>query len=154
MAKKTFKAKLERPEGIGTWTYLTVPFNAAKEYDGQGQIQVKGTINRAPYRSTLLPHGDGKHFLVVKKDIRDKIGATAGDSVNVTMEQDSKPRSVLIPKDFKLALERNKKAKAEFGRIAYSHKKEYLKYIDEAKKDETRKRRIKEAIVRLSKTKQ
>lgn len=152
MAKRTFKAKLERPEGIGTWTYLTVPFDAMREYGGKGQIKVYGTINRVAYRSTLLPHGDGKHFLVVKKEVRDKIGATAGDTVSVSMEQDSKPRTVSVPNDFKLALGRNKKAKAKFDRIPYSHKKEYVDYIDEAKKDETRKRRIKESVVRLAST--
>ncbi len=152
MAKRTFRAKLERPEGIGTWTYLTVPSNAAKEYGGQGQIKVKGTINRLPYRSTLLPHGNGKHFLIVKREIRDQISATAGDPVDVTMERDSKPHTVLLPKDLKLALARNKKAKAEFDRIPYSHKKEYREYIDGAKKDETRKKRIQQSVARLAST--
>ena len=76
---------------------------------------------------------------MVKKAIRDPIEATAGDTVEVTMEQNAKPRTVSLPKDFKVALGRNQKAKNEFARIPYSHKKGYLEYIKEAKKDETRK---------------
>lgn len=150
MAKRLFRAKLERPEGIGTWTYLTVPFDATREYGSQGQIKVKGTINRLVFRSTLLPHGDGKHFLVVKREIRDQLGVSAGDSVQVTIEQDSKPRNVTLPRDFKLALARNKRAKAKFDRIPNSHKKEYLEYIDESKKDATRKKRILLSVASLA----
>lgn len=150
MAKKTFTARLVRPEEVGTWTYLTVPFNVAEEYGNQGQVQVKGTINGLPYRSTLLPHGDGAHYLVVNKSIRDQIGVTQGNTVQVTMEQDTEPRTVSLPKDFKIALGRNKKAKAEFDKIPYSHKKRYLEYVAEAKQDETGKRRIQEAIARLA----
>ncbi len=149
MAKKTFKARLIRPEGVGTWTYLTVPFNAAEEYGSQAQVRVKGTINGLSYRSTLLPQGDGTHYLVVNRTIRDQIGVTHGDTVQVMMERDIQPRTVSIPRDFKLALERNKKAKTEFDRIPYSHKKRYLEHIVEAKQEETRKWRIQEAIARL-----
>ncbi len=129
---------------------MTVPFNAAEEYGSQGQVQVKGTINGLPYRSTLLPQGDGAHYLVVNRTFRDQIGVTQGDAVEVTMERDTKPRAVSIPRDFKLALGRNKKAKAEFDKIPYSHKKRYLEHIAEAKQEETRKRRIQEAIARLA----
>ena len=41
MSPKSFTATLERPEGVGTWTYLTVPFDVPAEYGVKGQVKVR-----------------------------------------------------------------------------------------------------------------
>jgi len=97
MDAQTFIAILKKPEGIGTWTYLDVPFDVEKIFGKKSRIQVKGTINNIPYRSTLLPHGDGTFYMVVNKTIRDQLGVRAGDSVSVEMSIDIEPREVLLP---------------------------------------------------------
>ncbi len=146
MPKKTFQAILERPAGVGTWTYLTVPFNALEVFERKGQIKVTGTINGQPYRSSLMPRGDGAHYLVVNKTLRDQIGAAQGDPVRVTMAPDSAPRAVALPADFKQALRRERAAATTFARFSYSHQKEYVDWIESAKKAETRARRIEAAL--------
>src|SRR5438552_9070708 len=83
MPPKSFTATLQRPEGVGTWTYLTVPFDVLAEYGVKGQVKVQGTINGAFFRGSLMPHGDGRHFLVVKKSLRDQAGAAQGSLVKV-----------------------------------------------------------------------
>jgi len=141
-----FKAVLIRPEGIGTWTYLDVPFDVEKIFNEKSKIKVKGTINNVPYRSTLLPHGDGTFFMVVNKTIRDQLGVHVGDSVSVEMMIDADLREVPLPELFEKTLRKNPKKQAIFEKLSYSHKKQYVEWIMTAKKEETRKQRIQQAI--------
>lgn len=150
MARKTFKATLERPPGTGTWTYLVVPFDVQKTFGAKGQLKVRGTINGVSFRSSLMPQGDGTHYLVVNKTIRDNIGASAGSTVRVTLERDTAPRSVNVAGDFRRALSRNREAKAAFEKMSYSHQKAYVEWIESAKYAETRTRRIGSAVVRIA----
>ena len=146
MGATQFQAILERPEGVGTWTYLAIPFDAHTKYGSRGQVKVKGTIDGEPFRSTLLPRGDGSHYLVVPRPLRDKIGASAGAKVTVVLEMDQVAREVKVPRDLLAALRKVKGAKAAFVRLPPSHRKEYVVWIESAKKVETRQRRIAKAV--------
>jgi Domain of unknown function (DUF1905)/Bacteriocin-protection, YdeI or OmpD-Associated len=150
MPPKSFTAALQRPEGVGAWTYLTVPFDVLAEYEIKGQVKVKGTLNGAFFRGALRPHGDGRHFLVVKKALRDQARATQGSLVKVSLDLDTEPRTVSVPRDFKQALAGNPQAAAAFAAMPPSHKQEYLDHINEAKKDVTRLRRISATIEKLA----
>ena len=96
-----------------------------------------------------MPHGDGKHFLVVNKEIRTAIGKEAGEKVRVRLERDTAPRLVEVPRDFQRALNKHKPARTAFDRLSYSHRKEYVVWIEGAKKAETKNRRIAKAIEKL-----
>jgi hypothetical protein len=146
MTSRKFEAVFVRPEGAGTWTYLVVPFDTVKEFGTRSQVRVKGTIDGHPYRSTLLPTGQGEHFLVVKSDIRKAIGKDAGEKVKVAMRPDSEPRSVIVPDDLLKAIEENARASAAFKKMAYSHQKAYVDWIEQAKGKETREARITKSI--------
>ena len=122
MAKREFRAKLARFEGIGTWTYVKIPFDVEKHFGKGGQVKVKGTVNGADFRSSLMPDGDGQHFLVVPKSIRDRAKVKVGDRVTVVVESDAGPRFIEAPPDLAKALGKNKTAKAVWDEFAYSHK--------------------------------
>lgn len=145
----TFDAKLIRPEGTGTWTYLSVPFNVEETYGKKGQVKVKGTINGVDYRGTLQPHGDGRHYLVVNKALRDAANVQAGDIAEVTMEKDNEKRVVQTPDDLLHALQHDLDAAEIYQKLAYSHQKAYVEWIEEAKKQETRKNRVAKTIEKL-----
>jgi uncharacterized protein DUF1905/bacteriocin resistance YdeI/OmpD-like protein len=123
-----------------------LPFDAGREYGTKARVQVRGTIDTVPYTGTLLPNGEGGHFMVVKKEIRDAIGKQSGDTVSVTMGLDSSPRSVSIPRDLKRAMEGVEGAKAAFNAMTYSHENAYVDWIEEAKREATRADRIKKAL--------
>ena len=148
-----FEAELKRPEGVGTWTYLDIPFDIAVEFGSKGQVKVKGTINGQHFRSLAMPHGDGTHYMVVNKSLREAIGAKQGNIVKVVMEADKEVRKVAVPADLADALEANPGAKVVFERYSYSHQKEYIKWVEDAKKIETRQRRISKVIEMLSQDK-
>ncbi len=146
MSGFSFEAVLARPEGIGTWTFLSIPLEVSGTFGLKGQVRVKGTINGYPYRSTALPMGDGTHYLVVGKDIRQHIHAEQGDIVKVELELDDAERLVALPEDLQQALIDHPKASAALNQMSYSHQKEYVNWILSAKRPETRTRRIEKAI--------
>lgn len=149
-AKMKFQAKLEAGGKGGAWVILRVPFSVVQEWGSRARVAVKGTLNGHPFRSSIFPMGAGTHGLMVNRQMREGAGAGAGDRVGVVMEVDTAPRTVSVPKDFQQALGRNGKAKAFFAKLPPSHQRAYVEAIEEAKKPETRVRRIEKAIAVLA----
>ena len=79
--------------------------------------------------------------------------AKAGDTVTVVLERDDEPRSVTPPHDLQMAIYANQAEQAAWDKLSYSHRKAYAQVIEEAKKLETRARRIEKAITALAKSK-
>jgi uncharacterized protein YdeI (YjbR/CyaY-like superfamily) len=84
----------------------------------------------------------------VLKAIREQLGKGPGDDVVVTLTRDDAPRTVTVPDDLAAALEAAER-RAAFDALSYSHQREYVEWIDEAKRADTRARRISEAVERL-----
>lgn len=145
-----FQSTLSRPEGTGTWTYADIPDEVSLAFGSRGQIRVKGTVDGEPFRSTLMPGGDGGHYLVVNKTKREKIGKSAGQSVEIALEPDDEPREIVVPDDLQAALAVNETSSANFANLPYSHKKRYIEHIEEAKLPDTRMRRIDKAVEELA----
>jgi hypothetical protein len=99
-----------------------------------------------PIQSSLMPMGDGTRALGVHKATMEQGGFHHGDSVHVAIRLDTAPREVVVPKDFSDALEKSPKARRTFANYAFSHRKEYVNWIEEAKQPETRQRRIDQAV--------
>ncbi len=142
MARLKFDATLNRPEGVGTWTYFDIPLDRMQLLGAKGQVRVKGTINGHPFRNSARPHGNGSHYIVVDRSIRDAMGVTQGDVVKVEMEIDTAPRTLEIPADFADVLGVKGKQREAFEALSYSRKKEFVEWIESAKKEDTRSRRI------------
>ncbi|MEK6571276.1 MAG: YdeI/OmpD-associated family protein [Bacteroidota bacterium] len=146
-----FKAKLEAGGEGNAWVIMNIPFNVEEVFGNRGRVAVKGTINGFPYRSSIFPWGDRTHHVMVNRAMREGANVKVGDTVNVIMEVDTEPRIVEVPPDFKKALAKNKKAQGTFEKLPPSHKRAYVEAILEAKRPETRERRIKGAIEMLAK---
>lgn len=146
---KNFTTLVERFSGVGTWTYATIPFDCEKEFGSKSRIRVKGQINQQDIEATLMPHGNGKHFIILTKEIRDKTKITIGDTIKINLELDSSNKTIEAPKDLLVALKKEKRALDYYDKLAPSHKGEYAKWITEAKKEETRQNRILKAVEKL-----
>ena len=144
--RQTFKAVLVHPDATGAWTYLTVPFDVERAYGTKARVAVKDTVDGADFRSSLLPQGDGTHILVVPKPLRTAAKAGSGDTVEVVVESDTAPRTVEVPQDLSAALALHPDANARFEAMSYSHKKEYVDWIESAKRAETRAARVQKAV--------
>jgi hypothetical protein len=137
--QRTFTAVIQNEGGGGA--FVEVPFDVEKEY-GSKKPKVKAMIEGVPYRGTLVRMGTECHLLIILKSIREQTGKTFGDEIKITLESDTEPRLVEIPKDLMKELKKEKDAKAFFDKLSYTHQKEYVTWINEAKRDETRQNRI------------
>jgi hypothetical protein len=148
--KKKFEAKLTSRGPGGAWTFLYIPFNVEEAFGSKARVSVSGTINGFPFRNSLLPMGDGTHRMAVSKEMQACAKATAGDTVNVTMEVDRAERTVEVPKELVQTLKKNKKAAEFFGSLSYSHKRAYADWVGGAKQEATRESRAAKAIEMLA----
>src|SRR5574341_538788 len=148
--KHTFTATIQNAGGGGA--FVEVPFDVEAAF-GSKKPKVKALIEGVPYRGTLTRMGGPNHMLIILKGIREQIGKTFGDEIEVTVEPDTEPRVAEIPTELAKAFKKEKAAEAYFNSLAFSHKHEYVNYIMEAKKEETRLRRVSQTIELLKKGK-
>jgi len=139
----TFKTTVQQAEGMNA-TGLPVPSAVVDKLGGGKRPKVTVTLKGYTYRSTVAVYG-GEFFLPFAAVHRDAAGVTAGQPVRVTVVLDTSPREVEVPKDLAAAL---KKAgvRAAFDALAFTHRKEHVRAIEEARAPETRARRIDTAV--------
>ncbi len=148
--KQTFTATIKNAGGGGA--FVEVPFDVETAF-GSKRPKVKALIEGVPYRGILTRMGTECHILGIRKEIREQVGKTFGDEVTITVEPDTEPRVVEIAADLLKELKKDKAAKTSFDKLSYTHQKEYVNWITEAKKEETRRNRIGKMIEMLKKGK-
>jgi hypothetical protein len=148
--KQSFSAVIQNAGGGGA--FVEVPFDVEQAF-GSKKPKIKAMIEGIPYRGTLVRMGTECHLLLILKSIREQVGKTFGDEVNVTVEPDIEPRVIEIPAELKKLFKTEKEAKAIFEKLSYTHQREYVMWINEAKKEETRQSRIVKTIEMLKKGK-
>jgi len=148
--KHTFKATIIDAGGGGA--FVEVPFDVEKAF-GSKRPRVKAMIEGASYRGLLTRMGGPNHILIILKGIREQIGRSFGDEIKISVELDTEERILEIPKELMKEMKKDKDAKNFFDKLSYTHKREYVVWINEAKKDETRQRRIVKTIEMLKKGK-
>ncbi len=142
--KIEFTATLKQVEGMNAG-YLEFPFDVEKLFGTRGQVKIKALFDGlAEYRGSLANMGIGCHILPMTKEIREKIDKTFGDIVSVSVElvRDTEAREVIVPEDVQMALDKEPEALAFFEKLAFTHRKEYIRWITDAKREETRQKRI------------
>lgn len=139
---KKYEYKTILIKGSQLGVFAEFPFESAKEFGTRKAVRVKATFDGKMYRMSLLPHGNGTHWLHIKKEIRDAIGKTEGDSVNICIEKDEKLPEIKVPEYLQWLLEDDPKMIKAFKKIPYSTKKFWMEYIDEPKTDDGKVKRI------------
>ncbi len=131
-----FKVRLGGAGKYGNVAYFSPPFDVPQTFGKRGRVPIKGTINGFPFRSSLCQMG-GPHFMCVNKQL-----CGVGDTVRVILERDEEKRAVRVPPFLKKIISGDKAAKANWDKHSYTHQKEYVQWVTEAKHEETRERRI------------
>jgi Bacteriocin-protection, YdeI or OmpD-Associated len=106
------------------------------------------TIRGHAWRTTPGVYGGVGH-IVVNREVKAATGVDAPERVRVTMELDTAPRRVTVPKDLRAALADDATAKQAFAKMSFSHKRDYVEWVEEAKRPETRARRVAATVERL-----
>jgi hypothetical protein len=146
--KYSFVAKIQ--EGHGGGAFVVFPYDVEKEFGTKGRVPVKATFDGVEQTGALMKMGLPQHLIGVAKAIRAEIGKSIGDPIKVVVWKDQGERVVEIPADFKQRMEREKLLPF-FESLSYTHRKEYCRWLTEAKKEETRRNRFEKAIELLKK---
>jgi len=147
---KKFKFKAQILEATGGGACVLFPYDVEQEFGTRGKIPIKASFNGVPYTGTLIKYGHPQHMLPMLKAIRDQIGKGPGDTVEVVLWKDDEVRTLDVPPQFE-ALLKKEGLFAGFEKLSYTHRKEYCRWIAEAKKEETRQRRLEKAVEMLRK---
>ena len=142
-----FEARLELVDRGGA--VVTIPPEVHDELGGSGRIPVTASFDGIRYQGSIVRMG-GRPILGVLKTIREQLGVGDGDLIMVAVERDDAERTVELPADLEAAFADHHDAKSAFGKLAYSHQREYVQWIEEAKRADTRQRRIARTIERLT----
>jgi bifunctional DNA-binding transcriptional regulator/antitoxin component of YhaV-PrlF toxin-antitoxin module len=145
-AKQTIEVVLEKHPSMEA-TGITIPFDVEQVF-GSKRVPVRATVNGAVYRGSIVRMG-GKYMLGIPKAFREEAGISAGDKIKVTIEADDQPRTVDVPKDLAAAIKEAGLSSA-WERLSYTHQKEHARAVEEAKRPETRIKRIEKTVAELS----
>jgi hypothetical protein len=132
--------------GGKTATGLQVPDEVVAALGTGRRPPVVVTVGGYSYRSTVAPMG-GAFWIPLAAEHREAAGVQAGAEVDVVVELDTAPREVALPDDLAAALDDD--VRAFFDGLAPSHRKEWVRWVEEAKKPETRAARIEKTVESL-----
>ena len=141
-----FRATVEL--GGKTATGIEVPEDVVAALGSGNRPPVAVTIGGHTYRTTVARMG-GRFLIPLSAENRTGAGVAAGDQVDVDIALDSGPREVAVPADLTAALAQDEGARATFDELSYTHRKEWVRWIEEAKKSETRTTRLARTVESL-----
>jgi hypothetical protein len=138
------QSKLQTPEK--GWSGLAIP----SDFLGvRGRVWLRGTLEGHPFWVAAQPMGDGNHWVTVNREMRAEMGLVGDEEVEAVFVQADGPPELAVPDDLRRALESHEEAQALFQRMSHNHRKEYIRWVAEAKRPETRARRASQAIERI-----
>jgi len=112
------------------------------------RVPVKVTINGHTFKSRIAVYG-GRHYLGLRREVREAAGVAAGDQLTVGLEYDAELRSVDLPEGLRAALAADAESAAACDKLSYTHKRELLQWVTGAKRVETQRRRMEQAMAML-----
>lgn len=138
-----FRTKVEL--GGKTATGIEVPDDVISALAGGKRPAVLVSIGRDTYRSTVASMG-GRYLVPLSAENRAAAGVAAGEDVEVDIMLDTAPRAITVPADLADALAHDEQSQRFFDSLAYTHRKEWVRWVEEAKKADTRHSRISKTV--------
>ncbi len=144
MTAKTVRVQIVRD---GSMCFIPVPFDP-KPLFGKVRAPVRVTLNGYTYRSTIAAMG-GTVCIPLRRSNREAAGLKGGETLDVQIALDKQERTVTPPSDLVTALKAAPPAWDHWRELSFTHQREYAEAITEARKPETRARRIAEAVRKI-----
>jgi hypothetical protein len=140
--KHAFRARLQPVEGVSA-ICVSVPPNVMAAFAPRKRVPVNVTVNGYPFRTTIADMGSGPK-IGFNAVVRKGAGISAGETATIEVELDTAERTVTVPPDLTAAM--TAADRALFDKLSYTHRREHVQAIEDAKKPETRERRIAKTI--------
>ncbi|HEY5783165.1 MAG TPA: YdeI/OmpD-associated family protein [Microlunatus sp.] len=134
---------------IGPATALELTDAQVAELGGGKRAPVRVTIGGRTVRLRLAGMG-GQNLIGLSKAARAELGVEIGDTVTASVELDDAERVIDVPEDLGAALDADPRVRAAFEALAFSHRKEHIRAVVEAKRPETRARRVAAVVAKLA----
>ena len=141
--QQKFTAIIQQHEGING-AYIEIPFDVNEVY-GAKRVKVLATFDGIAYRGSIV-RMNNCYLIGIPQAIRKKMGKDFGAIIEVFIEKDEEERTVEVPDEFQALLDKEPKAKENYLNLSFTGQKEYIRWITEAKKQETRTNRMGKAI--------
>jgi hypothetical protein len=148
MKRYKFKAKIEASDGGGA--FVLFPYDTEMEFATKGKVPVKAVVGGVAYSGSLITCGGSQHMLAVVKAIREQTGKRPGDTIDVEVWRDDVARELEVPALLLKALKKEG-LMPFFEALSFTNRKEYCRWVSEAKKEETRVKRLEKAVELLKK---
>jgi len=128
-----------------TATGLVVPDHVLAGLQAGKRPPVRVSVGGHTYRTTIGVV-DGRFMVPLSEENRTAAGVAAGDQVEVEIQHDEAPRETPVPDDLAAALAEHPEAGTFFASLAPSHRKEWVRWVEDAKRPETRSRRVRATV--------
>ena len=129
--------------------YVEFPFSTEEKFGKKGQVKIKALFDgKVEYRGSLAKMKSDCHILGLTQEVRKLLNKNFGDEIQVEIREDTEERKLSISEDIQVVFDKSPEAKNLFEKMSYTHQKEYIRWIEEAKKPETRERR-KEKMIQM-----
>jgi hypothetical protein len=132
--------------GGKTATGVPIPDEVIEALGSGKRPPVTIAINGHTYRTTAVRMGE-RFFVPLSAENREAAGVAAGDDITVDIEADTAPREVTLPDDLAAAMDDD--ARSAYDGLSFTHRKEWVRWVEEAKKPETRATRIEKTVAGL-----
>lgn len=142
---RSFSGTVERD---GTGCFIALPFDPKAAF-GTVRAPVTVTVNGYAFRSRVVAMG-GPACIGLRREHREAAGLSGGETVTVTIALDTAPRTVTAPADLLRALRAAPGALDRWQALSYTHRREHVEAIEDAKKPETRARRVAAAVAMVA----
>ena len=109
---------------------------------------VRAVVHGYAHRTRIAVYSN-RYYLAFRREAREAAGLMPGEAVDLTLELDEEPREVALPVDVAAALAADPDARARFEALSFTHRKEYVEWIQSAKRADTRQRRLAQATTLL-----
>jgi hypothetical protein len=139
-----FDAVIQRSDRSGSSAFVALPGDIKQLFGSTGRVPVNATFDGIAYRGSITSMG-GPPLILVLQEIQASLGKAPGDTVHVTVELDTAPRVVELAEDLSAALVQGGQLDA-YRALAYSHQRQFVLWIDGAKRQETRASRIAKTV--------
>ena len=137
----TFEGIIQQNGEINA-AFIEFPFSTEELFGKKGQVKIKVLLDgKIEYRGSLAKMKSNFHKIGLTQEVRKKLGKTFGESISVKLWEDKEERIVEIPDDFLEVFNQNKEAFSLYEKMSYTHRKEYMRWITDAKKSETKENR-------------
>lgn len=144
--------KFEKQGEKTGWTYIVIPEDIAQQLKpgNRKSFRVKGKLDKHAIEAVaVMPMGDGSFILPVNGDMRKAVAKRAGAQLVVQIEEDDNPEPVSSP-ELMECLEDEPEALAFFNSLAKGHRNYFMKWIESAKTEATKAKRIAQAVTALA----